>query len=40
LGQTGLQDSSNLGLRPYQTQATWVRRPFPAPSFLGLKGDA
>jgi len=21
------------------TQATWVRRPFPAPSLLGLEGD-
>jgi len=40
LGQAELQDPNNLGLRSYQSQATWVRCPFPAPSFLDLEGDA
>ena len=39
LGQVGLQDPRDLGLRSCHTQATWVRRPFPTPSFLGIEGD-
>jgi len=39
LGQVGLQDPRDLGLRSCHTQATWVRRPFPTPSFLGIDGD-
>jgi len=40
LGQAKLQDPNDLGLRFYQLQATWVRCPFPAPSFLDLERDA
>ena len=40
LVQTGVQDPSDLGRCLCQIQATWVRCPFPAPSFLGLEGDA
>jgi hypothetical protein len=40
LGQVGLYDPKDLGLRSCHIQATWMRRPFPAPSFLGLERDA
>jgi hypothetical protein len=30
----------DLNLRSSYTQAPWIRRPFLAPSFLGLEGDA
>jgi hypothetical protein len=29
----------NLGMRSCYTQATWVKRSFPTPSFLSLEGD-
>jgi len=38
LGQAGLQDPRDLGLRLCHSQTTWVTLPFPAPSFLGLEG--
>jgi hypothetical protein len=40
LGQAGLQDPNDLGLCSHHSQATWVRCPFSAPSFLGMEGDA
>jgi len=39
LGYARLQDPRDLSLHSYLSQATWVRCPFLAPSFLGLKGD-
>jgi hypothetical protein len=38
VGQVGLQDPRNLDMLPCHSQTTRVRRPFLAPSFLGLKG--
>jgi len=39
LCQAGLQDPRDFGLHLCHTQATWVRRPFPAISYLGVEGD-
>jgi len=38
MGQVGLQDSKDLDQLLCHSQATWVRRSFLAPSFLGLEG--
>jgi len=39
LGHAGLQNPSDLSLRPCHTQTTWVRRPFPSSIFLGMERD-
>jgi len=39
MGYARLQDPRDLSLHSYHSQATWVKCPFLAPSFLGLQGN-